>query len=81
MIEKRSGDVDVLETQMRRLRLGSVGTNGTPGPRSREGSPFVTPQRRSLLWLLVRRREEMGRETEMGNGEGDEKKELEGRKD
>ncbi len=50
MAEKRSGDVDVLETQMRRLRLGSAGPNGgTPGPRSREGSPFVTPQRRSLL--------------------------------
>ncbi|KAK4202229.1 putative nucleoporin [Triangularia verruculosa] len=36
MAEKRSGDVDVLENQMRRLRLG-----GTPA-RSREGSPFVT---------------------------------------
>jgi len=59
MAEKRSGDVDVLETQMRRLRLGSVGPAGngsTPGPRSREGSPFVsaqaqTPQRRSLLMM------------------------------
>ncbi|KAK4141562.1 uncharacterized protein C8A04DRAFT_13954 [Dichotomopilus funicola] len=57
MAEKRSGDVDVLESQMRRLRLGSVGpgsngSGGTPGPRSREGSPFATPQktqRRSLL--------------------------------
>ncbi|KAK0748094.1 hypothetical protein B0T21DRAFT_406638 [Apiosordaria backusii] len=50
MAEKRSGDIDVLENQMRRLRLG------TPA-RSREGSPFVgvgpatpTPSnRRSLL--------------------------------
>ena len=54
MAEKRSGDVDVLESQMRRLRLGSVGptTPGGGGPRSREGSPFVTPQqqqRRSLM--------------------------------
>ncbi|KAL2199340.1 hypothetical protein P885DRAFT_75759 [Corynascus similis CBS 632.67] len=55
MAEKRSGDIDVLESQMRRLRLGSVGpgnnNGGTPGPRSREGSPFATPQqqRRSLL--------------------------------
>lgn len=55
MAEKRSGDVDVLESQMRRLRLGSVGpttpSGGGGGPRSREGSPFVTPQqqRRSLM--------------------------------
>ncbi|KAL2271273.1 hypothetical protein VTJ83DRAFT_644 [Remersonia thermophila] len=58
MAEKRSGDIDVLETQMRKLRLGSVGPldsspNGggpsTPGPRSREGSPFVTPQRHVRL--------------------------------
>ncbi|KAK0670729.1 putative nucleoporin [Cercophora samala] len=49
MAEKRSGDIDVLENQMRRLRLG------TPA-RSREGSPFVggpatpTPNnRRSML--------------------------------
>jgi nucleoporin NUP159 len=48
MAEKRSVDVDVLETQMRRLRVGT----GSPAPRSREGSPFVggTPShRRSLL--------------------------------
>lgn len=52
MAEKRSGDIDVLENQMRRLRLGSMGpsTPGPgPGPRSREGSPFVTPQRRSIM--------------------------------
>lgn len=35
MVEKRSGDIDVLETQMRKLRLGSAGGS------SREGSPFV----------------------------------------
>ena len=36
--EKRSGDIDVLEGQMRRLRFVST------EPRSREGSPFATPQ-------------------------------------
>ena len=41
MAEKRSGDVDVLETQLRKLRLAST---------SREGSPMVTPQaRRSIM--------------------------------
>ncbi|PNP57135.1 hypothetical protein THARTR1_02977 [Trichoderma harzianum] len=41
MVEKRSGDIDVLETQLRRMRLE------TP---SREESPFRTPQaRRSIL--------------------------------
>jgi nucleoporin NUP159 len=41
MVEKRSGDVDVLETQLRKMRLESP---------SREGSPFRTPQaRRSIL--------------------------------
>lgn len=39
MAEKRSGDIDVLEGHLRKLRLGSTGS-----PRSREGSPFVTPQ-------------------------------------
>ncbi|CZR50596.1 related to nucleoporin [Phialocephala subalpina] len=39
MAEKRSGDIDVLEGQMRRLRVGSVMSNGG----SREGSPFATP--------------------------------------
>ena len=33
------------------------------------------------LWWLGWRREEMGREIEMGKGEGDEKKGLEGRKE
>ncbi len=36
MAEKRSGDIDVLEAQIRKLNLGS---------RSREGSPFSTPQK------------------------------------
>ncbi|KAI0204711.1 hypothetical protein F4808DRAFT_307627 [Astrocystis sublimbata] len=40
MVEKRSGDIDVLENQMRKLRLGSAGPPGG----SREGSPF-TPKR------------------------------------
>lgn len=47
--EKRSGDLDVLESQMRKLRLGSVGPST-----SREGSPaaFMTPpqnRRQSLI--------------------------------
>ncbi|ODA78316.1 hypothetical protein RJ55_05697 [Drechmeria coniospora] len=41
MAEKRSGDIDVLETQVRTMRLGSI---------SREGSPMVTPRpRRSIM--------------------------------
>ncbi|KAG5919615.1 hypothetical protein E4U61_000756 [Claviceps capensis] len=42
MAEKRSGDIDVLETQLRKMKLG---------PDSREGSPMRTPQqaRRSLM--------------------------------
>ncbi|KAJ2900759.1 Nucleoporin [Zalerion maritima] len=43
MAEKRSGDIDVLETQMRKLRLGSLGPNS---PRSREGSPLVGSPRK-----------------------------------
>ncbi|POS70967.1 hypothetical protein DHEL01_v210639 [Diaporthe helianthi] len=45
--EKRSGDLDVLESQMRKLRF----TNSV-GPPSRDGSPFMTPpsnKRQSLL--------------------------------
>jgi nucleoporin NUP159 len=38
MAEKRSGDIDVLENQMRKLRLSSTTSNG-----SREASPFATP--------------------------------------
>lgn len=40
MVEKRSGDVDVLENQMRRLRASSVA--------SREGTP-MTPKRGSVM--------------------------------
>ncbi|KAI1260086.1 hypothetical protein F5Y18DRAFT_264809 [Xylariaceae sp. FL1019] len=40
MVEKRSGDIDVLENQMRKLRLGSADPAA-----SREGSPFATPRR------------------------------------
>ncbi|KAI9722658.1 MAG: hypothetical protein M1812_001589 [Candelaria pacifica] len=41
MVEKRSGDIDVLENQMRKIRLGSVASNS--GGESREASPFTTP--------------------------------------
>ncbi|KAK1752518.1 hypothetical protein QBC47DRAFT_388712 [Echria macrotheca] len=58
MAEKRSGDIDVLENQMRRLRLGSMGLNGSPGPsRSREGSPFATPQKRGSIFSPDRLRD------------------------
>ncbi|PFH60776.1 hypothetical protein XA68_10341 [Ophiocordyceps unilateralis] len=40
MAEKRSGDIDVLETQMRKMGLGSS---------SREASPFVTPQSKTAI--------------------------------
>ena len=47
MVEKRSGDIDVLETQMRKLRFSSA-----DGQSSREGSPFTpvssTSPRRKL---------------------------------
>lgn len=45
--EKRSGDLDVLESQMRKMRFSN-----SVGPPSREGSPFMTPpsnKRHSLL--------------------------------
>jgi nucleoporin NUP159 len=41
MVEKRSGDVDVLENQMRKLRFSSVN--------SREGSPMFTPQKKGSI--------------------------------
>ncbi|KAF2963120.1 hypothetical protein GQX73_g10452 [Xylaria multiplex] len=44
MVEKRSGDIDVLENQMRKLRLGSTGPGG-----SREGSPFTPNAKRSMF--------------------------------
>jgi nucleoporin NUP159 len=40
MVEKRSGDIDVLENQMRKLRFSST---------SREGSPMVTPQKKAAF--------------------------------
>ncbi|KAI5919218.1 hypothetical protein F4810DRAFT_688243 [Camillea tinctor] len=46
MVEKRSGDIDVLENQMRKLRLGSA------GPGSREGSPFATPNAKRLSSIM-----------------------------
>ncbi|GAB0138015.1 hypothetical protein EsDP_00006262 [Epichloe bromicola] len=42
MAEKRSGDIDVLETQLRKMKLGST---------SREGSPMVTPQTRKSIMI------------------------------
>lgn len=44
MAEKRSGDIDVLENQMRKLRLSSTTSNG-----SREASPFVTPASKASI--------------------------------
>lgn len=44
MAEKRSGDIDVLENQMRKLRLSSATSN-----RSREASPFATPASKSSM--------------------------------
>jgi len=58
MAEKRSGDIDVLENQIRRLRFGSLGLNGSPGPnRSREGSPFATPQKKASIFSPERMRD------------------------
>ncbi|KAI0109993.1 hypothetical protein F4814DRAFT_425208, partial [Daldinia grandis] len=42
MVEKRSGDIDVLENQMRRLGVSSH------APNSRESSPFATPNAKRL---------------------------------
>ena len=42
MVEKKSGDIDVLEIQMRRLKALSLGNDNRESS-SREGSPFVTP--------------------------------------
>ncbi|KAF5006170.1 hypothetical protein FDECE_7445 [Fusarium decemcellulare] len=42
MVERRSGDIDVLENQLRKVHLGST---------SREGSPMVTPQgKKSIMF-------------------------------
>lgn len=43
MAEKSSGDIDVLENQMRKLRFSSSASHG-----SREGSPFTTPIKASI---------------------------------
>lgn len=45
MVEKKSGDIDVLENQMRKLRFSSVNDSGANS--SREASPFVTPAKSS----------------------------------
>ena len=42
MVEKKSGDIDVLETQMKRLKMSSP-LNGEILNGSRESSPFMTP--------------------------------------
>ncbi|MCJ1381616.1 hypothetical protein MMC17_004727 [Xylographa soralifera] len=47
MIEKKSGDIDVLELQMRKL-------NVTGNVSSREGSPFVTPPTSARKNALIR---------------------------
>jgi nucleoporin NUP159 len=44
MAEKRSGDIDVLEGQLRKLQFSSA-----TRARSREGSPFATPQNKASL--------------------------------
>jgi nucleoporin NUP159 len=44
MAEKRSGDIDMLEGQMRNLRFTSAATVG-----SRDGAPFATPKNRASL--------------------------------
>ena len=41
MVEKRSGDIDVLENQMRKLRMGTA---------SREGSPMTPQPRKSVMF-------------------------------
>ncbi|EFQ99097.1 hypothetical protein MGYG_02111 [Nannizzia gypsea CBS 118893] len=45
MAERKSGDVDVLEAQLRRMGI-DVSSSPAPG-RSREGSPFLTPAKRT----------------------------------
>ena len=44
MVEKKSGDIDVLEVQMRRLRELELGDNRS----SRQGTPVRTPSRKSF---------------------------------
>ncbi|KAI4132489.1 MAG: hypothetical protein LQ347_002570 [Umbilicaria vellea] len=45
MVEKKSGDIDILENQMRKLRFSSA--NDSAANSSREASPFVTPAKSS----------------------------------
>ncbi|EFE39025.1 nuclear pore complex subunit Nup159, putative [Trichophyton verrucosum HKI 0517] len=45
MAERKSGDVDVLEAQLRRMGI-DVSTSPAPG-RSREASPFLTPAKKT----------------------------------
>ncbi|KZF24354.1 hypothetical protein L228DRAFT_245277 [Xylona heveae TC161] len=40
MVERKSGDIDVLENQMRKLRFSSVTSNSSAPGSSRESSPF-----------------------------------------
>lgn len=47
MAEKKSGDIDVLENQMRKLRLSSLNSNSAPGSRDASPSPFATPASKS----------------------------------
>lgn len=47
MAEKRSGDIDVLENQMRRLRFSSVASDRDRTP-TREMSPFNSPMKQSF---------------------------------
>jgi len=43
MVEKRSGDVDVLENQMRKLRMSTVSREGTPMTPKKSMTPNFTP--------------------------------------
>ena len=80
MAEKRSGDIDVLENQMRRLRFSSVGLNGGNSPaRSREGSPFVgggpagllaTPSKRASMMSPERMRDSLASSVNSYRGGG-----------
>lgn len=42
MVESKSGDIDVLEVQLKKL---GIDTSASPSVRSREGSPFTTPKK------------------------------------
>ncbi|KAI9877434.1 MAG: hypothetical protein M1830_003919 [Pleopsidium flavum] len=43
MAEKKSGDIDVLENQMRKLRFSSLNADSAPGSREVSPSPLATP--------------------------------------